>query len=91
MLTPWCSGGPSLFSFNQDIKPVLFLAGVQADIGSLGEDEDIPDSVSASPPFDFLLQAFAAWIKRRLSNVCFYDSSHTITMFKTSLPLPLKS
>ena len=71
-LTPWCSGGPSLFSFNQDIRPVLFLLGVAlANVGSffgveipdfLGVEEEIPDPDSASPPppFDTLLHFFAA-------------------------------
>ena len=44
------------------MRPVLFLLGVAtvAAAGSLEEEEEIPDS--ASPPFDFLLQVFAAYI-----------------------------
>ena len=66
-LTPWFSGGPSLFSFSQDIKPVLFLLGVADGTGSLGEEEEIADPDSASPPLDFLLQAFAACSKTSLA------------------------
>ena len=40
---------------------MLFLLGVAACTGSLEEEEEIPDS--ASPPFDFLLHAFAAYNK----------------------------
>ena len=47
-----------MFSFNQDMRPVLFLLGV--DVASFVVVEEIPEPDSASSPFAFLLHAFAA-------------------------------
>ena len=68
-LTPWCSAGPSLLSLSQDMSPVLFLLGLVPAAAAGGSfDDEIPDS--ASPPFDFLLHAFAAWISPSFPKAC---------------------